>query len=460
MPDQPAASFQTVPTRILVVEDDEQFRHSVKRALELDGHQVSPFADAESALEGLAAVAPTVILTDLRLPFSDGLYLLDRVREKAPDLPVVLMTGHGDIPTAIQAIRAGVYDFLEKPFSRERLLAVIQRASDQHRLVKENQQLKLRLAAASGIDQVVRGDSPPVRELRDLILRLAPKPVDVLIRGETGTGKELVARCLHDYGNRTGNFVAVNCAAVPEHLFESELFGHEAGAFTGATKVRIGKIEHAKDGTLFLDEVEAMPLALQAKVLRVLQEREVERLGSNRPIPVNFRVVAATKVSLAELGSKGGFREDLFYRLNVAMLKVPPLHERPGDILGLFQVFLQQASLRYQMPMPTVGAEHHQALLSSRWPGNVRELKACAERCVLGMPMFVDGNAEAAASLTFDESMSMIERSLLEASLRRHAGSVKAVCVELSLTPATIYRKLKALGLDAASFKVAGGDQV
>ncbi len=459
MPDQPPASFQPVPTRILVVEDDEQFRLSVKRALELDGNQVSLFADAESALESLAAVAPAVILTDLRLPFADGLFLLERVREKDPDLPVVLMTGHGDIPTAIQAIRAGVYDFLEKPFSRERLLAVIQRASDQHRLVKENQQLKLRLAAASGIDQIVRGDSPPVRELRDLILRLAPKPVDVLIRGETGTGKELVARCLHDYGNRTGNFVAVNCAAVPEHLFESELFGHEAGAFTGATKARIGKIEHAKDGTLFLDEVEAMPLALQAKVLRVLQEREVERLGSNRPIPVNFRVVAATKVSLAELGSKGGFREDLFYRLNVAMLKVPPLHERPGDILGLFQVFLQQASLRYQMPMPVVGAEHHQALLSSRWPGNVRELKACAERCVLGMPLFVDGGSATATSLSFDESMSMIERSLLEASLRRQAGSVKAVCAELSLTPATIYRKLKALGLDAASFKVAGSDQ-
>jgi len=400
-----------------------------------------------------------VVLTDLRLPRADGLYLLDRVRERDPDLPVVLMTGHGDIPTAIQAIRAGVYDFLEKPFSRERLLAVIQRAADQRRLVKENQQLKLRLAASSGIDQVVRGDSPPVRELRDLILRVATKPVDVLIRGETGTGKELVARCLHDYGNRTGNFVAVNCAAVPEHLFESELFGHEAGAFTGATKARIGKIEHAKDGTLFLDEVEAMPLALQAKVLRVLQEREVERLGSNKSIPVNFRVVAATKVRLSELGTKGGFREDLFYRLNVAMLKVPPLRERLGDILPLFQIFLQQASLRYQMPVPGIGAEHHQALLSSRWPGNVRELKGCADRCVLGMPLFVDGGPATKAQMTFDESMSMIECSLLEASLRRQAGSVKAVCAELSLTPATLYRKLKTLGLDAASFKVAGGEQ-
>lgn len=459
MPDNTPARVDPHATRILVVEDDEQFRLSVKRALELHGNQVSLFADAESALESLSAIAPAVILTDLRLPRADGLFLLERVRERDPDLPVVLMTGHGDIPTAIQAIRAGVYDFLEKPFSRERLLAVIQRASAQHRLVKENQQLKLRLAAASGIDQVVRGDSPPVRDLRDLILRVAAKPVDVLIRGETGTGKELVARCLHDYGNRTGNFVAVNCAAVPEHLFESELFGHEAGAFTGATKARIGKIEHAKDGTLFLDEVEAMPLALQAKVLRVLQEREIERLGSNRSIPVNFRVVAATKVSLAELGAKGAFREDLFYRLNVAMLKVPPLRERLGDILPLFQMFLQQASLRYQMPVPAVGAEHHQALLSSRWPGNVRELKGCADRCVLGMPLFVDGGTATTPPMSFDESMALIERSLLEASLRRQAGSVKAVCAELSLTPATIYRKLKALGLDASSFKVADSGQ-
>ena len=454
MPDTPSAPEGL---RILVVDDDEPFRASLQRALELRGHRVSAFADAESALAGLAAAAPDVVLTDLRLPRVDGLQLLQRLRQHDPDLPVVVMTGHADIPTAIKAMRAGACDFLEKPFGHDRLLGVLQAAATRYRQVRDGLQATQRFAAASGIEGVVRGDAPAVRALRDMIQRLAPKPVDVLVEGETGTGKELVARCLHDHGQRSGNFVAVNCAAVPEHLFESELFGHEAGAFTGATKARIGKIEHAKDGTLFLDEVEAMPLALQAKVLRVLQEREVVRLGSNQRIPVDFRVVAATKVNLARLGETGAFREDLFYRLNVGTLRIPPLRERPGDIPGLFQFFLQQAGQRYQMPVPDIGDDAREALLHARWPGNVRELKACAERAVLGMPPFVDSAPGGLASLSFDESMAMVERSLLEASLRRHAGSVRAACHELSMPPATIYRKLRAFGLDVADFRPAGG---
>jgi DNA-binding NtrC family response regulator len=439
--------------RVVMIEDDEAFRSSVEQSLQLAGYEVVQFEDAESAAHYLATGNASVVLTDLRLPRADGLFLLEQVRHKDTDLPVVMMTGHGDIPTAIQAIRAGAYDFLEKPFSRERLLSVVARASDQYALVVENRQLKHRLAASSGIDQIIRGDSAAVRELRDLVLRLAPTPADVLINGETGTGKELVARCLHDYGQRSGHFVAVNCAAIPENLFESELFGHEAGAFTGASKQRIGKIEHAKNGTLFLDEIEAMPLALQAKVLRVLQERELERLGNNRPIPVDFRVVAATKVSLEELSRRGEFRPDLFYRLNVASLQVPPLRDRLGDILHLFQVFVQQASLRYQMPAPALTSEQHQALLASRWPGNVRELKSCAERLILGLPIFVDGKASTSASRSFDESVAVIERSLLEEALRRHGGSVRAACAELDLTSATMYRKLKTLGVDPSVYK-------
>jgi DNA-binding NtrC family response regulator len=441
------------PRRVVMIEDDEAFRSSVEQSLQLAGYEVVQFEDAESAAQYLGANSAAVVLTDLRLPRADGLFLLEQVRHKDAELPVVMMTGHGDIPTAIQAIRAGAYDFLEKPFSRERLLSVVARATDQYALVVENRHLKHRLAASSGIDQIIRGNSAAVRELRDLVLRLAPTPADVLINGETGTGKELVARCLHDFGHRTGNFVAVNCAAIPENLFESELFGHEAGAFTGAGKQRIGKIEHAKNGTLFLDEIEAMPLALQAKVLRVLQERELERLGNNKPIPVDFRVVAATKVSLEELSSRGEFRPDLFYRLNVAALQVPPLRDRPGDVLHLFQVFVQQASLRYQMPAPALTAEQHQALLASRWPGNVRELKSCAERMILGLPIFVDGKASPSASRSFDESLAMIERSLLEEALRRHGGSVRAACAELDLTSATMYRKLKALGVDPSVYK-------
>jgi DNA-binding NtrC family response regulator len=445
--------------RVVLVEDDEAFRCSVERSLQIAGYDVTSFEDAESAVRSLTHSVPDILLSDLRLPMADGLFVLQSAKQRDADLPVVIMTGHGDIPTAVQAIREGACDFLEKPFGRERLLSVVARAADQYRLVTENRQLKNRLAAASGIDQILLGNSSAIRDTRDLILRLAPTSADVLITGDTGTGKELVARCLHNYSNRSGNFVAVNCAAVPETLFESELFGHEAGAFTGAGKQRIGKIEHAKNGSLFLDEIEAMPLALQAKVLRVLQEREVERLGNNKPIPVDFRVVAATKVDLGELSKAGQFRADLFYRLNVATVTVPSLRDRLGDILGLFHVFLEQAALRYQMPAGTLTVEDQQVLLSYDWPGNVRELKSCADRMILGLPLLVDSRMQTVSQHSLDQSVATVERSLIEDALRRHGGSVKEACVDLVLPLATMYRKMKALGIDAASHRPSGGDR-
>jgi DNA-binding NtrC family response regulator len=444
--------------RVFLVEDDEAFRWSVERSLQLAGHEVTSFGDAEAVARALTQGLPDILLTDLRLPAADGLSVLQNAKQKDADLPVVIMTGHGDIPTAIQAIREGAYDFLEKPFGRERLLAVLARAADQYRLVVENRQLKNRLAAASGIDQILLGDSAVIRETRDLILRLAPTSADALITGSTGTGKELVARCLHNFGQRNGNFVAVNCAAIPENLFESELFGHEAGAFTGAGKQRIGKIEHAKNGTLFLDEIEAMPLPLQAKVLRVLQEREVERLGNNKPIAVNFRVVAATKVDLGDLSKTGAFRADLFYRLNVATINIPSLRDRLGDIIGLFRVFLQQAALRYQMPAAELGVQDQQVLLSYDWPGNVRELKSCADRLVLGLPLLVQNQSQATPQRSLEQAVATVERSLIEEALRRHGGSVKDACVDLVLTSATMYRRMKALGIDAAGFRQPGAD--
>ncbi len=454
----PASLSEHTQPRVLLVEDDEAFRVSMARSLELADYAVTAVDSAEAATRWMLHTLPDVVVTDLRLPASDGLYVLSAAKLRDADLPVVLMTGHGDIPTAIQAIRDGAYEFLEKPFARDRLLAIVARASAQYRLTVENRQLKNRIAAASGIDQVLLGQSTAVGELRDLILRLAPTPADVLIHGETGTGKELVARCLHDYGGRSGNFVAVNCAAIPEALFESELFGHEAGAFSGATRQRIGKIEHAKNGTLFLDEIEAMPVALQAKVLRVLQEREIERLGSNKLVPVNFRVVAATKVNLDEASRKGEFRSDLYYRLNVASLRLPALRERLDDVLTLFATFLQQASLRYQLPLPTLTVTDRQALLSYRWPGNVRELRSGAERKLLGMPVFVDAADDGPKTITLEQQVAMLERSLLEEALRRHGGSVRAACVELAVTSATMYRKLKSLGIDASTFKADAGE--
>ncbi len=459
MPHIPASGTETAtaPRRVVLVEDDEAFRSSVVRSLQLAGYDIAAFESAEAATLGLASGPFDIVLTDLRLPAADGLTLLQTVKQKDPDLPVVLMTGHGDIPTAIQAIREGAYDFLQKPFGREELLAVIARAVDQYRLVLENRQLKNRLAAASGIDQILLGDSTAIREMRDLVLRLAPTSADVLVTGATGTGKELVARCLHNFSNRSGNFVAINCAAIPENLFESELFGHEAGAFTGAGKQRIGKIEHAKNGTLFLDEIEAMPLAMQAKVLRVLQEREIERLGNNRPIPVTFRVVAATKVGLEELSRTGEFRPDLFYRLNVATITVPLLRDRLGDIIGLFRIFLEQAALRYLLPAAGLKTQDQQALLSYDWPGNIRELKSCADRMVLGLPLLVQDKERSASNRSLEEAMANVERSLIEESLRQHGGSVKDVCSDLILTSATIYRRMKALGIDSTRFRQIGG---
>jgi DNA-binding NtrC family response regulator len=456
MTEKSAAAPAAGAGRVMLVEDDEAFRTTLVRSLQLAGFEVASFTDAESAVQSLALGAPDLVLTDLRLPLADGLFVLQQAKLKDADLPVLMMTGHGDIPTAIQAIRDGAYDFLEKPFGRERMISIASRAVNQYRVVVENRQLKNRLAAASGIDQILLGDSAAMREMRDLLLRLAPTSADVLVTGETGTGKELVARCLHTFGKRAGNFVAVNCAAIPENLFESELFGHEAGAFTGAGKQRIGKIEHANNGTLFLDEIEAMPLSLQAKVLRVLQEREVERLGNNKAIPVNFRVVAATKVSLDELSHKGLFRSDLYYRINVATVQIPSLRDRLGDILGLFGVFLEQGSLRYQMALPRVTVEEQQVLLSYHWPGNVRELRSCADRLVLGLPIMVDGKGAANPHQTLQQAVDLVERSLIEQALRRHGGSVKEACTDLSLTSATMYRKMKALGVDVSEYRSAG----
>ncbi|MFN3493287.1 MAG: sigma-54-dependent transcriptional regulator [Hydrogenophaga sp.] len=439
--------------RILVVEDDDPFRTSLTRLLQLAGYDVSAFSSAEQAVESLELAQPDLVLTDLELPRANGLSVLKEAKQRDAELPVVLMTGHGDIPTAIQAIKDGADDFMEKPFGREKLLAVVSRAIEQYRLVVETRMLKNRLAAAAGIDQVIVGTSPAVADMRDLILRLSSAHVDVMITGATGTGKELVARCLHDFSAASGPFVAVNCAAIPEDLFESELFGHEAGAFTGAGKQRIGKIEYAKNGTLFLDEIEAMPLTLQAKVLRALQEREVERLGSNKPIPVCFRLVSATKEPLDVLSKAGKFRSDLYYRLNVAAVHVPALRERTEDIITLFRLFLQQAALRFQMPMPELSIQDQQLLLAYDWPGNVRELKSCAERHALGLPLLTNGSAVAKPPTNLADALAAVERSMIEDALRRHGGSVKDTCQQLGLTTATFYRRLKALDIDTTHFR-------
>ncbi|HEX6721419.1 MAG TPA: sigma-54 dependent transcriptional regulator [Burkholderiaceae bacterium] len=441
------------PLSLLVIEDDEHFRDGLVATLRLAGLQVQAFGRAGAGLKKLRDASFDLVLSDLRLPDMDGLQVLAQCHAVDAELPVVLMTGHADIDTAVAAIKQGAYDFIEKPFGRDRLITLVQRAGRQFRLARENRSLRSRLASGGALADVLCGASAAMQQLRELIVRIAPTPVDVLVCGETGTGKELVARALHDHSGRAGPFVAINCAAVPDALIESELFGHEAGAFSGAAKARVGRIEHAHTGTLFLDEIEAMPAALQAKLLRVLQEREVQRLGANQPQRVDVRVVAASNAELEALVAQGGLRADLYYRLNVVKLQLPPLRERRDDVLPLFRHFMRQAALRFAREAPELQSPLTEQLLAHAWPGNVRELKAAAERQVLGLPPLWSAQAGVATAGSLQHTLDALEALLIEDALKRHKGQVDAVCRALDVSPATLYRKLKEHGLQIDSHR-------
>ena len=440
--------------QVLYVEDDAVVRKGVRQALELAGLTVLACASAEEALPSLSPAFRGILLSDVRLPGMDGLKLLRLSVERDPTLPVILVTGHGDVSMAVDAMRQGAYDFIEKPFSADLLLEVCRRALDKRRLVLENLDLRRQLDNRAGIEARVIGHSSAMGKVRQLVLNLAPKAADIIILGETGTGKELIARCLHDFSERSQHpFVALNCGALPESMFESELFGHEEGAFTGAQRQRIGKIEYANGGTLFLDEVESMPLALQVKLLRVLQERKVERLGSNRQIPVNFRVITAAKEDLAALAEQGTFRSDLYYRLNVASLTLPPLRNRREDIPLLFEFFVLQAARRYGQPAPLVGEDLLRSLMAHRWSGNVRELQNVADRFVLGL---LDGSlmpSEAKREASLAEHVDAFERSIIEEALRRHGGNIVDAARSLNIPKKTLYDKLKRFEISTAQFR-------
>ncbi|WP_423360334.1 sigma-54-dependent transcriptional regulator [Pseudomonas citronellolis] len=420
-----------------------------QQALALEDLDSDGVASAEEALRRVGADFPGIVVSDIRLPGMDGLQLLARLREKDAQLPVVLITGHGDIAMAVQAMRDGAYDFMEKPFAPERLVDVARRALEHRRLSREIGQLRRQLAGRQALEARLIGRSPAMQALRELIANVADTSANVLIEGETGTGKELVARCLHDYSRRQAKaFVALNCGGLPESLIDSEIFGHEAHAFTGAGKRRIGKIEHADGGSLFLDEIESMPLNLQVKLLRVLQEHQLERLGSNQLIPVDCRVIAATKSDLAAMGREGSFRSDLYYRLNVITLQLPPLRERREDILMLFEHFLQQSSLRFDRPAPAIDNATAASLMAHDWPGNVRELRNVAERFALGLPVLTGGGQGPDASEPrFAEAVEAFERSLLQSALERHAGNLSQAAVALGMAKTTLFDKVKKYGL-------------
>ena len=436
---------------VIVVDDEASIRNAVEQWLSLSGFDVQLFSCAEDCLSQLPAHFAGVIVSDVRMPGIGGLALLNRLQQLDADLPVILLTGHGDVPMAVEAMRDGAYDFLEKPFSPEALLSSLRRALEKRQLVLENRRLHEQADLREQIDGRLLGVSRSLQTLRRQVLELAPLPVNVLIRGETGSGKELVARCLHDFGPRADKpFVALNCSAIPEQLFEAELFGHESGAFTGAQGKRIGKLEYADGGTLFLDEIESMPLAQQAKLLRVLQEQKLERLGSNQSISVNLRVVAATKPDLLEEARAGRFREDLAYRLTVAELRLAPLRERREDIALLYDAFSRNAAERLGRSAQVLSGAQLSRLLSHDWPGNVRELANVAERDVLGLgePQLPD--ADVGQSLVAQQEA--FEAQCLRAALSRHKGDIKAVLNELQLPRRTLNEKMQRHGLVREAF--------
>src|SRR6188508_3294099 len=370
-------------SRILVIDDEAAIRDSLRMTLEYEGYE---FIGASTGQEGLALAereAPDLVLLDVKMPGMDGLEVLDRLRAMNETLPVVVVSGHGSISTAVDATKKGAFDFIEKPFASERVLVSLRNALDQRRLRDENRTLK----RAVEVRHQMIGDSPSLRQVMAAVGRAAPTNATVLIQGESGVGKELVARTIHRNSLRSRErFVQVNCAAIPEELIESELFGHEKGSFTGATEKQIGKFEQADRGTIFLDEVGDMSLKTQAKVLRVLQEGEVERLGSSRTIKVDVRVIAATNKDLEAEIEKGSFREDLYFRLSVIPIRVPPLRDRREDIPALVRHFADLFSRdnNRRPPRFTPAALDH--LQRARWKGNVRELKNTVERLLIMTP--------------------------------------------------------------------------
>lgn len=445
--------------KILFVEDDPPVRASLTQTLELEGLDVIACGSAEEALPHIQAGAQIVVATDVRLPGMDGLALLDHVIKTDAEMPVVLVTAHGDVAMAVQAMRTGAYDFLEKPFAPERFVDTLKRALDKRVLQVAVDELRGQLQRRSGMEAVLLGNSPAMQQVRAQVLNLADTSADVMILGETGTGKELVARCLHDQSSRRDrNFVAINCGGLPEALFESELFGHEPGAYTSAGKRRIGKIEHANGGTLLLDEIETMPMTLQIKLLRVLQERKVERLGSNDELPINVRVIAATKADLRALSEQGKFRSDLYYRLNVATLQLPPLSERREDIPLLFEHFVAQACTRYERQAPELSPQRLRELLAHDWPGNVREVRNAADRFVLAITSNEGACSDeaakpAAANASLAQQMDQVEKALIEQALRKCQGRIPAAMEMLGTAKKTLYDKLNRHGIELDKFR-------
>lgn len=431
-------SFRTL-THIALVEDDDDFRAALAERLELAGLTVASFASGEAALRGLDQQFAGVVVTDLRMPGLDGLELIDRLGAIDPDLPVVMMTGHGDIAEAVEAMKRGAYDFLAKPFAPERLVETLRRALEKRALVLDNRRL-----AAQAADETwaipLTGESPAIEALRAAILQLADARIDVLIEGETGSGKEAVARAIHNAGRRRLQpFVVVSCGSLPEGGIESQLLGHEPGAFPGALRRRVGQIEESHRGSLFLDEIDLAPRAAQMMLLRVLEEREVTPRGAGEARGLDLRVLAAAKADPAEAVARGDLRDDLYYRLNVVRLRTPPLRERRQDVPLLFARFLARAAERLGRETPKIDHAVRRRLIEHDWPGNLRELANFASQVALGLATLTDG-LKADAGLA--DQVQAYEAELIREALIAEKGDIGRVTARLKIPRKTLYDKM------------------
>jgi two-component system nitrogen regulation response regulator NtrX len=462
---------------LLVVDDEPQILQVVSGILQDEGFEVLTAPDGESALKRVGEDLPDLVLLDIALPGMDGLEVLDRLKRQYATLPVIMISAYGSVENAVRATRLGAYDFIEKPPHADKILLTVRNALEMSRLAEENRRLRQQ---ATPVREII-GESEPIRKLREQLRIVAPTNASVLITGENGTGKELVARALHALSRRTHKaFVEVNCAAIPEELIESELFGHEKGAFTGATLRRRGKFDLAHEGTLFLDEIGDMSLKTQAKILRILEEQRFERVGGSKPIQVDVRVVAATNKNLEEEIARGSFREDLYHRINVIPLQVPPLRERWQDIPLLAAHFLKELAVENDLPAKSFSEEALKRLAAMTWPGNVRELKNFVWRLAIlspgsgidaaDLPLAlgpVAGGAGADSSgapagadseamdmdpflkvPSFREARALFEKQFLRRQLAECRGNVSLLAEKIGLERSHLYRKLKAYGLE------------
>ncbi len=447
---------------ILIVDDEAGIRTALSGILEDEGYRVSSARSVGEARQSLEKTLPDLILLDLWLPDQDGMVLLEELQPRNLGVPVIVISGHGNVDSAVRATRLGAYDFLEKPLSLSRVVLTVQNALEKARMVRKLEQL----SQESQRSNVLIGSSPPMSKLKEELQRAAQSDSRILIIGENGTGKELVARQIHRLSRRAAApFVEVNCAAIPEDLIESELFGHMKGSFTGATSDRPGRFEQADGGTLFLDEVADMSLKTQAKVLRVLQEQRFERVGGTAPIQVDVRVVAATNKDLADEISENRFREDLYFRLAVIPLEMPPLRERQEDIPLLVEHFIDYFARELGRRPKRVGAQAMEALVAHGWPGNVRELRNFVERMLImapgdainldDLPGQITGNSRDHSSvpwvdtaLSLRQARAIFERRYIERKLIECEGNVSRTAEALELERSHLYRKIKAYGIE------------